>query len=112
MTVPKNRARTARRALAAAGYAEAITWSFTRNAIARLFGGGAEALVLANPMSADIDTMRPSVLPNLIEAAGRNARRGYPDVALFEVGPVFGGDQPQDQRLGGPPGPGPPPPPG
>ena len=99
LTVRQNRARTARRALAAAGYDEAITWSFTRNAIARLFGGGADALVLANPMSADIDTMRPSVLPNLIEAAGRNARRGYPDVALFEVGPVFGGDQPQDQRL-------------
>ena len=99
LTVRQNRARTARRALAAAGYDEAITWSFTRNAIARMFGGGADALVLANPMSADIDTMRPSVLPNLIEAAGRNARRGYPDVALFEVGPVFGGDQPQDQRL-------------
>lgn len=99
LTVRQNRARTARRALAAAGYAEAITWSFTRNDIAKLFGGGAEALVLANPMSADIDTMRPSVLPNLIEAAGRNARRGFPDVALFEVGPVFNGDQPQDQRL-------------
>jgi phenylalanyl-tRNA synthetase beta chain len=55
--------------------------------------------VLANPMSADIDTMRPSVLPGLIEAAGRNARRGFPDAALFEVGPVFGGDRPQDQRL-------------
>ena len=99
LTVRQNRARTARRALAAAGYDEAITWSFTRNAIARMFGGGADALVLANPMSADIDTMRPSVLPNLIEAAGRNARRGFPDVAVFEVGPVFGGDQPQDQRL-------------
>jgi phenylalanyl-tRNA synthetase beta chain len=43
--------------------------------------------------------MRPSVLPGLIEAAGRNARRGFPDAALFEVGPVFGGDRPQDQRL-------------
>jgi phenylalanyl-tRNA synthetase beta chain len=99
LTARQGRARTARRALAAAGYDEAITWSFTRNVIARLFGGGDSALVLANPMSADIDTMRPSVLPGLIEAAGRNARRGFPDVALFEVGPVFGGDQPQDQRL-------------
>lgn len=99
LTVRQNRARVARRALAAAGYAETATWSFTRNAVARMFGGGADALVLANPMSADIDTMRPSVLPNLIEAAGRNARRGFPDVALFEVGPVFGGDRPQDQRM-------------
>ena len=42
--------------------------------------------------------MRPSILPNLIEAAGRNARQGFPDVALFEVGPVFFGDRPQDQK--------------
>ncbi|MDP2258709.1 MAG: phenylalanine--tRNA ligase subunit beta [Caulobacter sp.] len=99
LTARQNRGRIARRALAATGYSEALTWSFTGNAVARLFGGGAEALVLANPMSAEIDTMRPSILPNLIEAAGRNARRGFPDAALFEVGPVFAGDQPQDQRL-------------
>ncbi|MFY8141732.1 MAG: phenylalanine--tRNA ligase subunit beta [Caulobacter sp.] len=99
LTARQNRARLARRALAAAGYSEALTWSFTGNAVAKLFGGGAEALVLANPMSAEIDTMRPSILPNLIEAAGRNARRGFPDTALFEVGPVFSGDEPQDQRL-------------
>jgi len=55
--------------------------------------------VLANPIAADLDTMRPSILPGLLEAAGRNARQGFPDVALFEVGPVFAGDQPQDQRL-------------
>ena len=99
LTVRQGRARMARRALAAAGYSELLTWSFTRNVVAKLFGGGADELVLANPMSADIDTMRPSVLPGLIEAAGRNARRGFPDAALFEVGPVFSGDQPQDQRL-------------
>ena len=99
LTARQNRARVARRALAAAGYGEAVTWSFTANAVAKLFGGGAPELVLANPMSAEIDTMRPSILPNLIEAAGRNARRGFPDAALFEVGPVFGGDEPQDQRL-------------
>lgn len=99
LTARQNRARMARRALAAAGYSEAVTWSFTSNATARMFGGGDARLVLANPMSGDIDTMRPSILPNLIEAAGRNARRGFPDAALFEVGPVFGGDEPQDQRL-------------
>ena len=99
LTARQGRARMARRALAAAGYSELLTWSFTRNAVAKLFGGGADELVLANPMSAEIDTMRPSVLPGLIEAAGRNARRGFPDAALFEVGPVFGGDRPQDQRL-------------
>ena len=65
---------------------------------AALFGGGDEALVLSNPIAAELDCMRPSILPNLIEAAGRNARRGFPDAALFEIGPVFSGDRPQDQR--------------
>ena len=94
----QSRARTARRALAAAGYAEAVTWSFMPRAAAQLFGGGDEALVLANPIAADLDCMRPSILPNLISAAGRNAKRGFADVALFEIGPVFAGDTPADQR--------------
>lgn len=98
LTARQARARTARRALAAAGYAEAVTWSFTSRATAQLFGGGAAELVLANPIASELDCMRPSVLPNLIEAAGRNARHGFADVALFEVGPVFLSDGPKDQR--------------
>jgi len=98
LTPRQARARVARRALAAAGYNEAVTWSFTSTGTASLFGGGAAALVLANPIASDLDCMRPSILPNLIEAAGRNARQGFPDVALFEIGPVFHGDRPQDQK--------------
>jgi phenylalanyl-tRNA synthetase beta chain len=98
LTPRQGRIRAARRALAAAGYQEAITWSFVARATAALFGGGAEALVLENPIAADLDCMRPSILPGLIEAAGRNARRGFPDCALFEIGPVFAGDDPGDQR--------------
>ena len=98
LTPRQARARIARRALAAAGFAEAVTWSFTARKTASLFGGGQETLVLANPIAAELDCMRPSILPNLIEAAGRNARRGFADVALFEIGPVFAGDQPGDQR--------------
>ena len=92
------RARTGRRTLAALGYEEAITWSFTGQATAALFGGGSSELVLANPISPDLDCMRPSILPTLIDAAGRNAKRGFADVALFEIGPVFAGDRPRDQR--------------
>ncbi|HUO21781.1 MAG TPA: phenylalanine--tRNA ligase subunit beta [Caulobacteraceae bacterium] len=98
LTARQARARLARRALAAAGYAEAVTWSFTARKTAALFGGGAESLVLANPIASELDCMRPSILPNLIEAAGRNARRGFADVALFEIGPVFASDAPSGQR--------------
>ncbi len=92
------RVRTARRALAALGYAEAVTWSFTKQSTAVLFGGGDERLVLENPIAADLDCMRPSVLPNLIQAAARNAARGHADAALFEVGPIYLNDQPNGQR--------------
>ncbi|MGI8841589.1 MAG: phenylalanine--tRNA ligase subunit beta [Caulobacteraceae bacterium] len=98
LTARQARLRLARRALAAAGFQEAITFSFTARAIAALFGGGDERLVLENPIAADLDCMRPSILPGLIEAAGRNARRGFPDCALFEIGPVFAGEAPADQR--------------
>jgi phenylalanyl-tRNA synthetase beta chain len=94
----QGRVRIARRALAALGYAEAVTWSFTRRDIAALFGGGDERLVVDNPIASDLDCMRPSVLPNLIQAAARNAARGHGDVALFEIGPIYLGDQPNDQR--------------
>jgi phenylalanyl-tRNA synthetase beta chain len=97
LTVRQTRMRNARRALAARGYAEAITWSFMRTEWARLFGGGDEKLRLANPIASELDCMRPSILPNLIEAAARNARQGFADAALFEVGPNFRGDEPQDQ---------------
>ncbi|WP_394761298.1 phenylalanine--tRNA ligase subunit beta [Phenylobacterium sp.] len=98
LTVRQTRVRNARRFMAARGYAEAVTWSFMRTEWATLFGGGADTLRLSNPIASDLDCMRPSVLPNLIDAAARNARRGFADAALFEVGPTFPGDQPQDQR--------------
>ena len=97
LSVRQGRMRTARRAMAALGYAETVSWSFLPRAAARLFGGGDDALMIANPISADLDCMRPSVLPNLIEAAGRNARKGFADVALFEIGPIYRDDTPEGQ---------------
>jgi phenylalanyl-tRNA synthetase beta chain len=93
----QRRVGQARRALAARGMFEAVTWSFMPGARAKLFGGGEAALALANPISADLDVMRPSILPNLIEAAGRNADRGTPDIALYEVGPQYADDTPDGQ---------------
>ncbi len=92
------RVRRARRALAAMGYAEAVTWSFTKQSTAALFGGGDDALRVENPIAADLDCMRPSALPNLIQAAARNAARGHADAALFEIGPIYLNDQPDGQR--------------
>jgi phenylalanyl-tRNA synthetase beta chain len=89
------RARRARRALAGRGMVEAVTWSFMPSAHAALFDGA--GLALANPISSDLDVMRPSILPNLIAAAGRNADRGHPDLALFEVGPQFADETPEGQ---------------
>ena len=91
------RTRKAKRALAARGMVEAIAWSFISKAQAELFGGGKAELALANPIASDLSDMRPSLIPGLAAAAQKNADRGFADVALFEVGQVFRGDQPQDQ---------------
>ncbi len=91
------RTRRAKRALAARGMVEAVTWSFISKPHAELFGGGKSELALANPIASDMSDMRPSLLPGLVAAAQANANRGFPDVALFEVGQVFRGDRPEDQ---------------
>jgi phenylalanyl-tRNA synthetase beta chain len=78
---------------------EAVTWSFIGKAEAELFGGGSAPLALANPIAADLSDMRPSLIPGLVTSAQKNADRGFPDVALFEVGQVFRGDQPEDQFM-------------
>jgi len=91
------RKRRAKRAAAARGMVEAVTWSFISKPAAELFGGGKAELALANPIAADLSDMRPSLLPGLIAAAQANADRGFQDVALFEVGQIFRGDRPEDQ---------------
>ncbi|WP_298259502.1 phenylalanine--tRNA ligase subunit beta [Bradyrhizobium sp.] len=91
------RTRRAKRALAARGMVEAVTWSFISKPQAELFGGGRPELSLANPIAADLSDMRPSLLPGLVTAAQANSDRGFADVALFEVGQVFRGDRPDEQ---------------
>jgi phenylalanyl-tRNA synthetase beta chain len=91
------RTRKAKRALAARNLVEAVTWSFISKKHAELFGGGKPELALANPIAADLSDMRPSLIPGLVAAAQKNADRGFPDAALFEVGQIFRGDRPEDQ---------------
>jgi phenylalanyl-tRNA synthetase beta chain len=98
LTTLQIRTRAAKRALAVRGMMEAVTWSFIPARHADLFGGGQEALKLANPIAADMSDMRPSLLPGLLAAAQRNADRGFGDVALFEVSGTYEGDAPENQR--------------
>jgi phenylalanyl-tRNA synthetase beta chain len=99
LTVLQRRTTAARRELAARGLVEAVTWSFIAHEEAKLFGGGSKALQLANPIASDLSDMRPSLVPGLLKAAGRNADRGFADVALFEVGQCFANDEPEGQSM-------------
>jgi len=99
LTLLQHRTRRAKRALAARGLVESVTWSFISHEQATRFGGGDEALQLANPIAADMSDMRPSLLPGLAAAAQRNADRGFADLALFEVGQVYRGTRPEDQKI-------------
>ncbi len=91
-------ARTARAAMTASGMNECVTWSFMPKELAAKFGSNDNpALTLGNPISSELDQMRPSILPNLIEAASRNAARGFENIALCEVGPVFKTSKPDGQ---------------
>jgi len=97
LTPMQLRTRRARRALAARGMVEAVTWSFISKPAAELFGGGKAELALANPIASDLSDMRPSLLPGLIASVQTNGDRGFADVAMFEVGQIFRGDRPEDQ---------------
>ncbi|MGI9510552.1 MAG: phenylalanine--tRNA ligase subunit beta [Geminicoccaceae bacterium] len=95
---PDQRMRSiARRTLAARGISEAATWSFVEPAMAKAFGN--DGIRLRNPINSELSVLRPSVLPNLLQAAGRNRNRGIESVALFESGPRFFGDQPGEQEV-------------
>jgi phenylalanyl-tRNA synthetase beta chain len=76
-----------RRAAAARGLNEAVTWSFIPESDANHFGHDNGGLwLLENPISEDMKAMRPSLLPRLLAAAKRNLDRGADGVRLFEIG--------------------------
>lgn len=87
----------ARRAAAAQGLLEAVTWSFIPADHARAFGAD-EPVRLRNPLSSELDALRPSLLPGLLAAAARNLARWQERGALFELGPRFLGGRPGEQR--------------
>ena len=99
LTPLQRRESVARRLAASLGYNECVTYSFIDQPAAELFGGGAEAVRIENPISSEMTHLRPDLLPGLLAAAARNQARGFADLALFECGPVFSGGEPGQQAL-------------
>ncbi|WP_434617027.1 phenylalanine--tRNA ligase subunit beta [Tabrizicola sp. M-4] len=99
LTPLQQREKSARRTLAALGYNECVTYSFIDHEAATMFGGGADALRVENPISSEMTHLRPDLLPGLLRAAARNQARGFADLALCEIGPAFHGGEPGEQHL-------------
>lgn len=95
---PKQRREVSvRRAMANRGGCQTITWSFMSSKDAEPFRTK-DAVLIANPISADLNEMRPNLLPNLLSAARSNITKGTFDGCLFEVGPQFFGFKPMEQE--------------
>ena len=98
LTSAQRRTKLVRRTLAARGFNETINFSFIARTHAKLFGGGDEARQIENPIAADLDTLRPSLLPSLLAAGQRNTARGHSDLMLFEIGAQFESGLPGAQQ--------------
>ncbi len=85
------------RSVASKGYYETVTWSFTDSKINKLFKEDRDEVKIVNPISSDLDVLRNSILPNLIFYVKKNLDRGFKDISLFEIGPIFKGKQPGQQ---------------
>ena len=94
----QRRTRSARRAIAARGFNECVSFSFIARDQAKLFGGGDESRQLSNPIASDLDALQPSVLPSLLAAASSNAARGFSNLQLFEIGAAFDSGMPEAQK--------------
>ena len=85
------------RSVASKGYYETVTWSFTDSKINQLFRENYKETKIVNPISSDLDVLRNSIFPNLIFYVKKNLDRGFKDISLFEIGPIFLGNQPGEQ---------------
>ena len=83
--------------MASKGYYETVTWSFTDSKINQLFKESYKEIKIVNPISSDLNVLRNSIFPNLIYYLKKNLDRGFKDVSLFEIGPIFVGNQPGEQ---------------
>ena len=99
LTPAQRRVVTVKHELASRGMLETVTWSFTDSKYAEMFLNSKEKVALCNPITSELDIMRPSVLPNLLLGLKNNIARGHANVSLFEVGPEFYGRKPKEQNM-------------
>ena len=86
------------RSIASKGFLETITWSFTDSKINQLFLEDKMEVNIVNPISSDLNVLRNSIFSNLVIYLSKNLDRGFKDISLFEIGPVFLGTQPGQQE--------------
>jgi phenylalanyl-tRNA synthetase beta chain len=87
------------RSIASKGFLETITWSFTDSKINQLFLEGNKEVNIVNPISSDLNVLRSSIFSNQVIYLKKNLDRGFKDISLFEIGPIFSGSQPGQQEL-------------
>ena len=87
------------RSVASKGYFETVTWSFTDSKINQLFKEDMNEVEIVNPISSDLNVLRSSIFSNLIIYLKKNLDRGFKDISLFEIGPIFNGNKPGQQKI-------------
>ena len=85
------------RSVASKGYFETVTWSFTDSKLNNLFKENYKEIKIVNPISSDLDVLRNSIFSNLTSYLKKNLDRGFKDVSLFEIGPIFKDNKPGEQ---------------
>ncbi len=86
------------RAIASKGYLETITWSFTDSKYNDLFKEDNKEIKIVNPISSELGVLRNSIFSNLVMHMSKNLDRGIKDLSIFEIGPIFYGSQPGEQK--------------
>ncbi|MDC1181222.1 phenylalanine--tRNA ligase subunit beta [Candidatus Pelagibacter sp.] len=86
------------RAIASKGYLEAITWSFTDSNYNDHFKNQSKEIKIVNPISSELGVLRNSIFSNLIMYMNKNLDRGFKDLSIFEIGPIFTGSNPGEQN--------------
>jgi len=85
------------RSVASKGYFETVTWSFTDSKLNSLFKENFKEIKIVNPISSDLNVLRNSIFSNLTFYLKKNLDRGFKDVSLFEIGPIFKDNKPGEQ---------------